>query len=160
MSSMLGQGESEEQMASKLDITKKVIEEVHAQFTNPQLTTFVCVCIPEFLSLYETERLIQELAKFKIDTANIVVNQILFPEEGTTHNSLFICSYYEGTHCGFCSARAKMQKKYLDQIDDLYEDFHVVRLPLLQHEVRGVEKLLDFSKYLITPYQKKDANEK
>lgn len=37
------------------------MNEVHRQFQDPALTTFVCVCIPEFLSLYETVNLSETL---------------------------------------------------------------------------------------------------
>ena len=120
-------GRSLDDLMGKMEDLQKTISEVNSQFKNPDLTTFVCVCIAEFLSLYETERMSQELASYKIDTHAIVVNQLLFP---TSKNP-----------CEQCNSRRKMQKKYLEQYEELYEDFNVVKMPLLVEEVRGKESL-------------------
>lgn len=74
LNSLMGAGAANsDDIMKKLNETRETIAEVNAQFKNPDLTTFVCVCIAEFLSLYETERMIQELTSFDIDSHCIVV---------------------------------------------------------------------------------------
>ena len=160
-SAMFGGGsgaDMQDQLVGRLEETRAVINKVNDAFQDPALTTFVCVCIPEFLSIYETERLVQELSKFGIDTHNIVVNQVLFPEKDAEE----LGEWYDATKdtlpkeakeiCAKMMARKRMQDKYIGQCFDLYgDDFHVILMPLLDHEVRGVEKLKDFSELLIDP---------
>ena len=121
-----------------LDVMKQKIVEVNNQFKDPEKTTFIAVCIPEFLSLYETERLAIELAKFEIDIHNIVINQVCFPEAASP--------------CRKCLARRKMQDKYITQLNEIYDDFHLVVNPQLDEEVRGLDKLREFGKLLFEGY--------
>jgi arsenite-transporting ATPase len=53
----------QKQIFNSLDGYKQKIEEINNQFKDAEKTTFIAVCIPEFLSMYETERLAIELAK-------------------------------------------------------------------------------------------------
>mmetsp|Transcript_6103 Transcript_6103/g.11607 ORF Transcript_6103/g.11607 Transcript_6103/m.11607 type:complete len:366 (+) Transcript_6103:42-1139(+) len=145
-------------MLGKLEETRTIINKVNTMFQDPTITTFVCVCIPEFLSIFETERLVQELSKFGIDSHNVVINQVLFPEKDAEE----LAEWFEAESpklskeareiCSKMMARKKMQDKYIGQCFDLYgDDFHIVLQPLLDHEVRGVEKLTEFSETLVNP---------
>lgn len=138
--SMLGMNNfNVDSITGRLEELLPVIKKINTQFRDKNMTTFVCVCISEFLSLYETERLVQELTRHEIDTHNIIVNQVLMLG-------------VKESQCKMCNARMKIQKKYMDEIDDLYEDMHIVKLPLLQKEVRGPKNVEYFSRFLVEPY--------
>ncbi|KRY73361.1 ATPase asna1 [Trichinella pseudospiralis] len=137
--SMFGMPEVDSNISQKIDDIYPSIQQISAQFKDREKTTFICVCIAEFLSVYETERLIQELCKLQIDTHNVIVNQLLYPDKA------------EEFKCRMCAARHRIQSKYLAEIEDLYSDFHIIKLPLQEREVRGVEDLSKFSENLLIP---------
>jgi len=118
---------------NKMELIKKQTEQFKNTLQNPDLSTFIAVCQAEFFSVYETERLVQELANSEMDIRNIVVNMIVEPCE----------------NCKKCTARYKMQKKYLDQILALYDDFHITPMFQKDEEIRGVQGLIDYSKDLL-----------
>lgn len=117
------------QAEEQLESAKAGLMEVTAILNDQERTTFVCVAIAEFLSVYETERLVQELCTMNINVRNVLVNQLMQPDEKDIS--------------GILRTRSQMQKKYLNQIDELYprEDFHITYMPLLPEEIRGVDSL-------------------
>ncbi len=154
-------GEGFKNLTEMISVFKVQIEKIRNNFTNTNHTTFIAVCIPEFLSMYETERLIQDLNKGKIDCHNIVINQVLF-----------INKENDNCECDMCKARFKMQSKYIRQIQELYGDeekdneedinmniindenkntnkYYISILPLQEEEIRGIDLLKKFGKFLI-----------
>jgi arsenite/tail-anchored protein-transporting ATPase len=74
-----------------------------------------------------------------INVRNVVVNQLMDPDEKDVPMAV--------------RTRSAMQEKYIDQLAELYpgEDYHVVRLPLLPAEVRGIDALREFGAIACDP---------
>ncbi|SOV11320.1 arsenical pump-driving ATPase, putative [Plasmodium gaboni] len=157
-----------ESLYEKINHLNAMSSSIQANFQNPLKTTFVCVCIPEFLSVYETERLIQELTKKNISCYNIVVNQVVFPLDSPNINldncqnllsqiqNQQIQSYFNDLIVktkeleDVYISRRKLQSKYLTQIKNLYSnDFHIVCMPQLKNEIRGLTNISSFSEMLL-----------
>ena len=114
---------------------KDFMTKVSERFKDAEKTTFIAVCIPEFLSVYETERLVESLFKENIDIRNVVINQVL------------MCDHPD--KCKMCRSRVKMQKKYLEKIEEMFEDFHIIKVPLQKNEIRGTKTIEEFGNFLI-----------
>ncbi|MHA1338643.1 MAG: ArsA family ATPase [Promethearchaeota archaeon] len=114
------------ELRDKIEKAKKIL-------TSPQKTSFVICTIAEAMSIYETERLLSSLIEYDIPTKYIVVNQL----------------YPEYINCEFCQKRRKMQQKHLNEIRDIYgKNFNIIETPLFEEEIRNIDKLEEFSKYL------------
>ena len=56
-------------------------------------------------------------------------------------------------NCKKCKSRRKMQDKYLTQITEIYDDFHLVTNPQLDEEVRGLDLLRAYGTMLFNGYK-------
>lgn len=119
---------------NKLDKLIGKINYINDKLTDCCHTVFVPVCIPEFLSVFETERMIQEIFKMGIDSNTMIVNQIIDNKN----------------NCSLCRSRIKIQTKYIEMIDALYNDldFNIIYLPLQPYEIRKKVGLDNFSELL------------
>ncbi|NOY38842.1 MAG: TRC40/GET3/ArsA family transport-energizing ATPase, partial [Nitrospirae bacterium] len=90
-------------------------------------TVFCLVLYPESTPITESYRAMLDLKDAGIETQLVVANMVL-PEEVCTNN--------------FFRGRRQMQLGYLKQITERF-DLPVLRFPLLQDEIKGLEKLSD-----------------
>jgi len=165
------QGEALNKLKEKLNQYHVQIQRIAAIFKDHHKTTFVCVCIAEHLSVFETVRLVKELREGNIACSHLLVNQLVprgfmnmsVDDDGKSKlplQSLSAALRQMGLDiqivdaakeaCELCGARAAIQGKYLKQLQgSLGESHTIVRLPLLPREVRGPDQIAEFSVHMI-----------
>ena len=106
-----------------LDMSRD-IRNILDTLSNPQKTEFVMLAIPEGMGVAEMGDLSSSVADLKIPSSHAIINMIVPP-----------------TDCGFCAAKRENQQKYIGGITDRLAGQTIIPVPLLPHDVRGLEHL-------------------
>ena len=119
--------------SSSLTGAKAKYDEALAYLRDGEKTSFIFVLKPEHLSIVETRRSSDELAKLGIHTSLLIVNGVL--------------PYEAATDAFFKNVREQQQME-LDRIDAEFSGTRRVRYPLKDGEVKGKKSLEVVGKYL------------
>jgi len=106
------------------------------------LAEFVPVTNADPLSVAETRRLVDALAKMRIAVRSLIINRV--PAD---------------RNCPLCHARHAEAVSWLDRIGRDFGSFNLVRVPLLADQVRGIQKLERFGAALFDGMAAKAAPE-
>ena len=158
---------AKEEVAAMLEEYKRGIQKVALMLQDQQLTRFIVVCIAEYLSVSETQRLLQELKKNKVRVSHIIVNQLVIRDSLTKEQlneleslaevgslSLDQTLLAKTVHaCRLTTARKAIQEKYLEQLKSFPETQDILdgicELPLLPEEITGNDKLQRFGSLMV-----------
>jgi arsenite-transporting ATPase len=158
---------AKEEVAQMLENYKTGIQKVALMLQDQRRTRFVVVCIAEYLSISETQRLLRELKKNNVRASHIIVNQLVVEnalsideltdlEELAEVGSLMLNQELlsKTVHaCRLTTARKGIQEKYLSQLKSFPETEEIqngiCEVPLLAEEVTGNDALCRFAQYMV-----------
>jgi arsenite-transporting ATPase len=116
------------------------MERARRLITDPELTAFFFVTLPEALPIAVIRRFIHWFHDFGIPVGGVIVNGLIdrsFLGENTPD---------------FVRNRIEMQGRYLQEIEALFDGLVRGMTPLLENEVRGVPMLERFAGYLFAGF--------
>jgi len=117
----------DEDSFDKLEQDKRRYENALDVLRNRSTTVFNLVLLPERLPIEETHSAITGLDRLGIPVQSLVINQCILPE------------VIEGNR--FLEARANLQSRYLDEIENRFNGLTRARLPLLDRDVSELSTL-------------------
>ncbi|KAL7445961.1 hypothetical protein ACHAXH_009609 [Discostella pseudostelligera] len=158
---------AKEEVAQMLENYKTGIQKVALMLQDQRRTRFVVVCIAEYLSISETQRLLRELKKNNVRASHIIVNQLVVENALSTEELTDLEGLAEvgslmlnqelltkTVHaCRLTTARKGIQEKYLSQLKSFPETKEILNgiceVPLLAEEVTGNDALCRFANYMV-----------
>ena len=118
------------------------IEQLRDLLQDPAKTDFRIVMVPEEMSVFESQRLRDQLREFEIPVGTVVVNKVmedLADVAVDVEAEWFVSPDLDG--CAFCQKRWAVQQRALMEAQELFRGTDVRRVPLFADEVRGEEML-------------------
>lgn len=115
-------------------LQKERFDKVIEMMKNKEKTTFAFVMYPEKTPIIEAYRASQELKSAGIETQMVVANLIIPEEQATTE---------------FFKNRRYMQEKYLVEIKNTFNSAKIVRVPMYDKEVKGLEMLKNIGRNIL-----------
>ncbi len=101
-------------------------------FGDPDNVEFILVTIPEALGVYQSRRVLAELAEHGLTVRHLIINDVVSAAE-----------------CDFLRRRREMQQPYLEMLHAEYGGrMTLAEIPLLPYEVKGVERLEEVERIL------------
>jgi arsenite-transporting ATPase len=111
---------------------KELARQITSFLSDQKNVEFILVTIPEALGVYQSRRVIGDLAAHGLDVRHVIVNNVVVSAD-----------------CDFHRQRMEMQRPYLELLKNEYGGrMTLTALPLLSHEVRGVERLKEVEQIL------------
>ncbi|MFQ5811829.1 MAG: ArsA family ATPase [Anaerolineae bacterium] len=125
-----------------LEAQKRGVTMVQRTLKDTATTEFVLVTIPEEMAVYETWRLFSTLRKERIPVRNLIVNRVI-GRDG-------LCAPCQRKKAEQADVLAKIRERFAADrsAECSRQSLHLWPMPLLPHEVRGVEGLADFVQLL------------
>ena len=131
--SLFGAKDEKDRTIETLEAMKEKVLIARDQLMNPEKTQFVKVLIPTMMSVFETERLVEEL------------NQHLIPHEYSVVNMV----NPDNKDCQYCTHRRKEHLKNIEYIKSAFPNNDITVVEAFDQEIRGLDMLSQFRESII-----------
>ncbi|MHA2357652.1 MAG: ArsA family ATPase [Candidatus Heimdallarchaeaceae archaeon] len=131
--SLFGANDEKDRTIETLEAMKEKVLVARDQLMDPEKTQFVKVMIPTMMSIFETERLVDELNQHLIPHSYVVINMV----------------NPDNQECQYCTHRRKEHLTNVEYIKNAFPNDDVSTVEAFDKEIRGLEMLQLFGKSLL-----------